>query len=522
MPILRPPLAIDHLGKGIRRRAISGVVATAGGQGCQIVLTFAYNVVLARLITPGEFGLVAMAMVFAGFVQIFKDAGLSTATIQREDITQAQVSNLFWLNAAMGAGAMVTMMAAAPLVARFFHHPELVTIVIAISVSLPLEALAVQHTAILNRQMRFGLVSAIDLGCTAAGCLIGAIMAVSGWGYWSLVGTLLSTVILKVTCVSLLSGWYPQRPSRHSGTRPLIGFGTHLTLVGVVSSLWRSCDSLLIGRYFGADALGLYSRSTVLVTRPLERLLWPIYSVVVPSLSRLQKEPQRYRRAFLQVFEALTMTGFFLAGLLYPLAGTLVIVILGRKWSAAAPIFAALTLLCLSRPSATAAAWLFTTQGRGRDLLVTACAEAAIFVAAFVVGVHFGPTGLAIAYSAASLTATVPLTLYLGGRKGPVRAHDMWFCMLSHSPMFATTVAATWLAREWMFRTATPVLQLFGCLTIGTGVGIATLWAFPKSQRAARTVLGSCITSGPRAHTRTGREPNLSRAGCLSTLILLG
>lgn len=485
----RTPLSTEHLRPTIKRRAASGALATAGGQGGQLALTFAYNAILARLISPHEFGLVAMAMVFAGFLQVFKDAGLSTATIQREDITQAQVSNLFWLNAAVGAAAMFAMVAAAPLIAGFFDHAELVGISIVLSVGLLLEALAVQHTAILNRQMRFGLLASIDLGCTTAGFLLGILMAATGWSYWSLVGTTISTVILKLITVWSLSGWRPQRPQGHSGTRPLVRFGTSLTLVGVLYSVSRSCDSLLIGRYLGSDSVGLYSRSTALVTRPLDRLIWPIYSVIIPSLSRLQAEPQRYRRAFLHVFEGLAITGFFLAGLLFPLAAALVRVLLGQQWDGAAPIFAALTLLCISRPLAAAAAWLYTSQARGRDLLVTASVEATILVCAFVVGLRFGATGVAFAYSMASLLAVLPLTFCIGGRTGPVSIRDLSSAALSHAPVFITVLGATWLAREWVRPTASPLLELLVSATAGTAVGIATLLGVPRSRRAIRATM---------------------------------
>src|SRR5262249_46778864 len=153
--------------------------------------------------------------------------------------------------------------------------------------------------------------------------------------------------------------------------RPLVRFGADLTLVGVVYALSRGCDSLLIGRYLGSDAVGLYSRSTALLTRPLDRLMAPIYTVIVPALSLLQSEPERYRSAFLQVYEGLAIAAFVLAGLLFSLADVVVKVILGSQWDAAAPIFSALTFAFVYLPLATATSWLYTSQGRGRDLLVT-------------------------------------------------------------------------------------------------------------------------------------------------------
>jgi PST family polysaccharide transporter len=466
-----------------------GALASAGAQGGQLVIAFAYNAALARLISPHDFGLVAMAMVVAGFLQIFKDAGLSTATIQREDITDAQVSNLFWVNVAVGGAAMLGMASAAPLVARFFHQPELVGLSVVLSLAFLLDALVVQHVAILSRQMRFTLLSGVDLCCSAAGFLVGLAMAFAHCEYWSLVGATLSTSVLRVVSVWTLTGWRPQPPLPRSGTRPLIRFGADLTLVGVVWAMARGCDSLLIGRYFGSDAVGLYSRATALLTRPLERLMFPIYSVIVPALSRLQSEPERYRTAFLQVFEAVAIAGFFLAGLLLPTADVLVRVILGETWTAASPIFAALTLAIVFLPLATATSWLYTSQGRGRDLLVTACVGATVMVAAFLAGLPFGATGVAIGYSASSLLAILPLTFYIGGRTGPVSSRDLWFATIGHFPIFFAVLAATWLTAEWIAPTRTPILQLGVCSAAGGFAGLVALCASAKSRRSMSSLL---------------------------------
>lgn len=455
-----------------------------------LILTFGYNAVLARLLSPHDFGLFAMAMVVAGFLQVLKDAGLSTATIQRENITNAQVSNLFWINAAVGATAMLGMATTAPLVAWFFHQPELIGITVVMSPAFLLEALAIQHFAILNRQMRFALISGIDVGCAAAGFLVGTMMAVAGFGYWSLAGATLSTSAFRVAAVWAFSRWRPQRPLRRSGTRGLVKFGADLTLVGVVYAISRGCDSLLIGRYLGSDAAGLYSRATALLTRPVELLMGPVYTVVVPALSRLQSEPDRYRRAYLQMFEVLAIGAFVLAGLLFPMSEATVRVVLGDKWDAATPIFQALTLSFVYIPLSTATSWIYTSQGRGRHLLVTACVAAVLLVAAFLAGLPFGATGVAIGYSASSLLGILPVTFYIAGRAGPVTTSDLWVSSLSHVPVFATVLVATWLARETIVPTATPIVQLAVCLTLGTTVGIVTLWVFPRSRRALQVVLG--------------------------------
>ena len=261
-------------------------------------------------------------------------------------------------------------------------------------------------------------------------------MALKGWGYWSLVAATLSSSSLRVVAVWTTSGWRPGKPTRRVGTRPLVRFGADLTLVGVTYALSRGCDNLLIGRFLGSDAVGLYSRATALVTRPLERLMGPAYAVIVPALSRLQNEPDRYRNAYLQVFEGLAIMCFVLAGLTFPLAPAVVRIVLGPQWEPAGPIFGALTLAFLSFPLATATSWLYTSQGRGRDLLRTASIQAGIMIAAFALGLPFGAPGVAVAYSIVSLVAILPLTFYIGGRAGPVTTRDLWMATTAHAPLF--------------------------------------------------------------------------------------
>jgi len=481
-------LSTDHLRGQVKHRAISGGVVTALAQGGQLALTFGYNIVLARLLTPRDFGLVAMVLSVGGFLQIFKDAGLSTATIQREEITQAQVSNLFWINVGVSAAAALTLAAAAPLLAWFFHQPEVASLAIVMSLGFVFEGLAVQHLAILNRQMRFQVIAGIELGSIAAGFAIGIVMALTGFGYWSLVGATLSNLGLRLIAAWVALPWRPRGFTRRSGTRPLLHFGADLTAVGVLYAVSRGSDTFLIGRVYGSDAVGLYSRATALLTRPMERLISPIYQVIVPTLSRLQTDPPQYRATFLNIFEGLAIAGFLFAGLFFPLAHPIVLVVLGAKWAAAAPIFAAFATAALFLPLSTATSWVYTSQGRGRELVVTAAFTSGILIGSFAIGLFYGPTAVAIGYSLSGLVLQLPLTFYIAGRKGPVTTRDLWLGFFRHTPVLTATVAGTWLAMS-----SANVLSPFQQIALGVPAGIAAaaaaMFLWPPSRQAAIRML---------------------------------
>jgi PST family polysaccharide transporter len=477
-------LGIEHLRTKVESRAVSGGLVSALAQGSQLLLTMVYTGVLARLLSPGDFGLVALGMAVAGFLLIFKDAGLSTATIQRDNITHAQVSNLFWINVCVGALAALSMAASAPLVAWFFRQPALAAITMALSVSFIFDGIAVQHTALLNRQMRFQTISFIEVGSVALGYVVGITMAMTGFSYWSLVGATVMTAVCRVTAIWIVSPWRPQLPARGSGTRPLIRFGADLTLVGVVYAIARSADSLLIGRFLGSEAVGIYSRATALLNRPIDRLVSPIYAVIVPVLSRLQSEPERYRQAYLQVFEGLAIAGFIFAGTFLPLAQPTVAVILGPRWHAAAPVFAALSVAAIYIPLSSSTSWLYTSQGRGRDLLITAVIGACVMIGSFVASLSFGVKGIAIAYSAAGVLVALPVTCYIVGRRGPVSTADLARAFFRHLPVGLAVLATTSLAARATL-TMTPWVRLVLCVPAGTFAAAACVMLLPDSRRTA-------------------------------------
>jgi len=477
-------LSIEHLRARVESRALSGGLVSALAQGSQLLLTVAYTGILARLLSPGDFGLVALGMAVAGFLLIFKDAGLSTATIQRDTITHAQVSNLFWINVGVGVIASLSMAASAPLVAWFFRQPALTAITMTLSISFIFDGIAVQHTALLNRQMRFPTIACIEVGSVALGYGIGVAMALTGFSYWSLVGATLSTAVCRVTSIWIVSPWRPQLPERESGTRPLIRFGADLTMVGVVYAIAKSADSLLIGRYLGSEAVGLYSRATALLNRPIDRLVSPIYAVIVPVLSRLQSEPERYRQAFLQVFEGLAIAGFIFAGTFLPLADPTVAVILGPRWHAAAPIFAALSVAAIYVPLSSSTSWLYTSQGRGRDLLITAVIGAFVMIASFVIGLSFGVKGVAIAYSTAGVLVSLPVTCYVVGRRGPVSTADLARAFFRQLPVGAAVLTATSFA-AWATAAVAPLARLALCVPAGVLAAAACIVLMPETRRTA-------------------------------------
>ncbi len=492
------PFETGHLLANLKLHTISGGAVTIFAQGGKFFLSLISIMILARLLPPLDFGLVAMVTTIMGFLRIFNDAGLSTATVQREGITHAQVSNLFWTNLALGAAVSLLLAFLSPTIAWFYREPRLVGITLALCVTFLLSSSAVQHLALLKRQMRFKLIAAVQLWSTAAGVLAGIVMAWQGSGYWSLVGMQVTTPLVALVLAWSFSGWRPQGPRRSDGTGSLLHFGAHLTVSSFMWSLASGSDGLLIGRIYGSVSLGIYSRAAALIMRPIDQFMPPLEAVFIPTLSRLQGEPARYRRIVLQAYESVALVSFVFGGLLFVLAHPLTLVVLGSNWEKAAPIFAGLTFAAVHFPLGSVSTWLLTSQARGRDFLQLSLINSTVTVVAFLIGVQFGPLAVALAFSASCFLVQMPVQYRIAGRRGPVTTLDLWGRFFAHLPLWAIVVAATWFVRVRVSN-FDPLEQLLICAPVGLLSGFAFLCVYAPSRRAAtnlvivlRELLESC------------------------------
>jgi PST family polysaccharide transporter len=480
--------ATDHLLTNLKGRTVSSAFVTVAAQGAQFVLNLGSIMTLARLLTPRDFGLVAMVTTIIGFFRIFNEAGLSTATVQSDGITHAQVSNLFWTNIIVGGTISLILAVGAPVVATFYREPRLIAITVALSITFLFTTATVQHMALFKRQMRFKMIALIQVASVAAGVLTGIVMASLRFGYWSLVGMQIATPLIAFLLTWTISTWRPQLPRRGTGTRSLLNFGANLTASSFLWSLARGSDSLLIGRVYGPSSIGLYSRAAALIFRPVEQLIGPIESVFVPMLSRLQTQPARYRRILLESYEVIAIASFLLAGLLFALANPLTLVVLGPNWEKAAGIVAGFTLVAAYSPISSVSTWLLTSQGRGRDFLRLSLVTSSVVLVSFVAGLPYGPTGVAISYSAACLFIVLPADHYIAGRRGPVTTRDLWSRFFTHLPLWGVVCAVTWLTRRLVENVA-PIAQLLICVPVGLLAGVAFICTYAPSRRAAISLL---------------------------------
>ena len=476
-------LNADHLVKDIGTRAVSGGFVTIAAQAAKVVLNLAAAAVLARLLSPKEFGLVGMVLGITGLVGLFKELGLSTATVQRDTITQQQVSNLFWVNVIVSGLLTVISFGIAPWAARFYHDPRVAGIMMVLSLTFVLTGSTVQHQALLARQMRFRVIAMIDVTSMFVGFAFACGLAKLGFSYWSLVAQQLVYAVSSLLLTWFYSKWRPSLPSRNSGVLPMLSFGAHLTLADFIGLLMINSDAVLIGRVFGAEPLGLYTRANVLLQRPLQQIYIPINSVLTPVLSRLQSDSERYRRSFLRAYTAMALITFSFAALCLALASPMVLVILGPKWEGVIPLFSAFSVAAIALPLSDAANWLFQSQGRGREQLRNHTIIGIVSLSSYVIGLHWGLLGVVIAIAIATTAIRMPVVYYFAGRVGPVCTRDLWMAFLSHSPCWGAVYLSAFLA-QMMMKNASPIIQLIVCVPVGLAGGAVLLLAFRRPRES--------------------------------------
>lgn len=383
----------------LKRRTIRGGVTTVASQAIKLGLQLGATVILARMLTPEDFGLIAMVAAVTGFVTLIKDAGLSMATVQRSEITHAQISTLFWVNVGLSVFAMLIVAVLAPAIAAFYRDDRLVLITLAFASTFIVGGLSAQHIALLGRQMRFGKLAMIEILSMSAGIGTAVVMAIYGAGYWALVGQSVCTLLSACALAWIYSGWCPGLPSRRSGVGSMLRFGGGVTGFQALNYFTRNADTLIIGYALGSGAIGVYSKAYNLLMLPIRQLNGPVGRVMVPSLSRLQNDPERFRRAYLRSVGSLAFVGMPLVSILFVAADEVVFVVLGTGWQDAGEVFRWLAPAALFGTVNVAPGWLCMSLGRAKTQVVWAAFSAPITVAGFIIGAKWGIVGVAAAFS---------------------------------------------------------------------------------------------------------------------------
>ncbi|EHJ58161.1 lipopolysaccharide biosynthesis protein [Novosphingobium pentaromativorans] len=408
-----------------RKVAARGAAYSGLAQGLKILLSMASVIVVARLLAPTDFGVIAMTTPITGFILIFQNLGLNQAVVQARTISEEQTNALFFYNLAASAAIALIFLAISPLVGLFYGDPRPAYITAASALTVLLTGTTLQHTALLNRAMRFRALSFVDITTAAASLLFTIGFALWLRNFWALwLGAFCGTVV-NALLVWRIDRWRPSRRIVWGSARNMVKFGANLTGFNFMNFIRKNIDNVLIAKMWGSSALGLYDRSYKLMMFPLEKVNSPLARVMLPALARVQDEPGRYRRMFLLAIQTLSI--FSVPGIMaVAMCSDLVIPLLfGARWTDASPIFFWLSLAAVTQPVSNATGWLFISSGRTKEMFHWGLYSTPVTIAAFLIGLPWGPVGVAKAYFL-SQAVTVPVLYYWCTRDTPVSARDLY------------------------------------------------------------------------------------------------
>lgn len=407
----------------LRRSVERGAVATAIAQAVQVATQIASVLILSRLLAPGDFGLMAMIAPMVALLGMLQDFGLVQATVQKAQLRRDEVNFLFWINVAASVSLALVLVAISPLVATFYQEPRAAALTAAMAVPMITGALGAQHMALLNRRMEFGRMAIITVVAAVTTLVTAIAWAMVSPSYWALFGGSLVGAILSTVMSWIFSRWRPGMPQRVSEARSLLGFGAGITGFNFANFFARNLDNVLIGRFWGEVQLGYYDRAYKLLLFPLSQIANPLSRVMIPALSRMREEPDRYRYAFFRVLKLSLLVSLPGVAFAIAMADVLIPFMLGEQWSPSAPIFMALGFAGMIQPLNNPAGWLFISQGRSTDFMIWGLVTAGVAIAAFVAGLPWGAAGVAAAYAISEYVKTPVLWMYVA-RRGPVKAGD--------------------------------------------------------------------------------------------------
>ena len=405
------PSAEDH---ELRRLAVRGAAATVSASGLGLATQVISTVILARLLTPADFGVVAMVTTFALLLVSFGLNGFTEAVIQAEEVDHHTASNLFWLNTGAGLVLAVGFAAAGSLLARFYGNPLVANAAVGLSIGIFVPSASVIHLALLKRSMCFAEASTNDILGRVVNTVVAILLAVRGWGYLALVGGIVAQQTSLTVGAWCFCRWIPSMPRRTGRTGWMVRFAAKVYAQFGVAYSQQNVDNLLVGWQFNAVALGLYKKAFDLFALTASQLTSPLNNVALAALSRVNQDHERFRRYFAGSLGMIAFIGMAMSGDLTLIGKGVVRLVLGSKWSEAGRIFQifgpgiGVMLLC------STVGWIHLSIGKPGRWLRWSLVALGFTFCLFLGALRWGPSGVAAAWSISYWVLLIPAFWYAG------------------------------------------------------------------------------------------------------------
>lgn len=382
----------------LRSLTLSSLSWSGFSQIIRQILRFSISVVLARILTPQEFGLIGMIVVFTGFADLFNDMGLTAALVQKIDLEERHLNCVFWVNIATGILLTAIVAAAAPLIASFYNKPVLRLITIVIAFNFSIGSLKMVQSALFHKKMQFKRLAHIEIVSVFISGIATISLALAGFGVWSLVFQSLLMTLISVCMMWYLSDWRPSFSWNPVALKELLSFSLNLLGFRFFNYWIRNFDNLLIGKFVGSLALGIYSRAYGLMLLPVSQISNVVTRVMFPVLSKIQNDTERVKRIYLRSTRIIALVTFPLMVGLFVVARPFILTVYGDKWVEVIPILQIFCFTGMIQSIGTTVGWIYTSQGRTDIMLKWGLCAGIVTVIAFIIGLRWGIIGVALAY----------------------------------------------------------------------------------------------------------------------------
>lgn len=393
----------------LAQRASRGVMLTMGGLWGRALLQMISTVVLARLLTPADFGLIAMVGAVMGVAELVRDFGMTGAIIQAKDLSERVWQSLLWLSAAIGIVLSVVVALCAPLIAALYNEPRLVAVTLFMAPGVFLSGLVMPLQARATKDMRFGTLASLDISTMAAGVVAGVVTALLGWGFWALVAMAGAQFFIRLIVLWVIVRPKFGRPRIVREAWSLVGTGGSIFGAELLGYAEKNLDNVIIGAQLGPAALGQYSRAYALFLLPLQQMNGPLGRVALPVLSTLRDDGDRYRRYIRSaalVIGYLTLPTYAVAS---GVAQPLVLLLLGPNWSTAATLFSLLAIAGFGQAIGRLRTWVYISLGHSHRQFVYDLFARPLIIGGYFFGIWWGGlNGLVITYGIMTLVLLVP------------------------------------------------------------------------------------------------------------------
>jgi PST family polysaccharide transporter len=414
----------NSVSEGLGRQSVRGGAISILSRGINAVLQVASVLFLARLLTPEDYGLVAMVTALTGFAPVLVDLGTKDAVVQRLSITEEEVSSLFWLTMGVGVALALLVSASGSVIAGFYHEPRLTPIVLVSSLTFVASALTAQHQGLLRRAVMFRELAIIDVVSNVLSISAAVVIAYVGFGYWALVIRPVAMYSLTAVGTWMYCRWLPRKPVVTGGVKQMVSFGLSVSGFSLTDFVGRNSDRVAVGHGLGARTLGFYQNALFIYDNLLDVLVFQLHQVAIASLSKLQNDLVELRRSWAKALSTATFYAMPAFGVLAVTSRDLVIMLLGPKWASAGVILSVLALRGIPHSAERTLGWLHVAAGKTNRWFRWGVAATCGQLLALVIGIRFGTMGVAYAYVIFMFISFIPALAYAGHPLG-IKVRDV-------------------------------------------------------------------------------------------------